>query len=340
MRALQFHGQSSAAIIEAPKPTPPPGWALIKMHYCCLCGSDLWLYKGQWHGNRYPIVPGHEWSGVVESVSGGNGYGHDVIGHRVVGDLIHECRTCGPCRDGLPVMCENLTEIGFTVDGGCAGYASVPLQHLYRIPDSLGLAAASQAEPVAVVLHAIDRAGLRPTERVAVLGCGGIGLLLQQAVRASGGVVALATDPVAERRDIAVGLGTPQAVNPSELGAPADYADKYDVVFEASGDPSSVAHALELVRPGGRVCLVGYQVGATHAIETAKLPLSYASLLGVMGPGRKFREAIDMLASGAIQAEPILTDRVVLDQHAVAMDRALNRTGGTIRVTFDLREDG
>ena len=175
---------------------------------------------------------------------------------------------------------------------------------------------------------------------MAVLGCGGIGLLLQQAVRASGGVVALATDPVAERRDIAVGLGTPQAVNPSELGAPADYADKYDVVFEASGDPSSVAHALELVRPGGRVCLVGYQVGATHAIETAKLPLSYASLLGVMGPGRKFREAIDMLASGAIQAEPILTDRVVLDQHAVAMDRALNRTGGTIRVTFDLREDG
>ena len=65
MRALQFHGQSSATVIEAPRPEPPPGWALVKMHYCCLCGSDLWLYRGLWHGNRYPIVPGHEWSGVV-----------------------------------------------------------------------------------------------------------------------------------------------------------------------------------------------------------------------------------------------------------------------------------
>ena len=310
------------------------------MHYCCLCGSDLWLYKGQWHGNRYPIVPGHEWSGVVESVSGGNGHGSQWIGQRVVGDLISECRTCGPCRDGLPVMCENLTEIGFTVDGGCAGYAAVPLENLYRVPDSLGLAAASQAEPVAVVLHAIDRVGLRPTERVAVLGCGGIGLLLQQAVRAAGGVVELATDPVADRRGIAVELGTPEAVDPSELSEPRGYDEKFDVVFEASGDPTSTAHALDLVRPGGRVCLVGYQVGATHPIETAKLPLNYASLLGVMGPGRKFREAVDMLASGAIQADPILTDRVCLDQHAVGLDRALNRTGGTIRVTFDLRDEG
>jgi threonine dehydrogenase-like Zn-dependent dehydrogenase len=275
----------------------------------------------------------------VESVSGGNGHGHEWIGQRVVGDLIAECRTCGPCRDGLPVMCENLTEIGFTVDGGCAGYAAVPLENLYRVPDSLGLAAASQAEPIAVVLHAMDRAGLRPSERVAVLGCGGIGLLMQQAVRAAGGIVALATDPVADRRELAVQLGTPEAVDPSELSEPPSYDDKFDVVFEASGDPTSTAHALELVRPGGRVVLVGYQVGATHAIETAKLPLGYISLLGVMGPGRKFREAVDMLASGAIQADPILTDRVSLDQHPTAMDRALTRTGGTIRVTFDLRDE-
>ncbi len=336
MRALQFHGQSSAAVIEAPRPVPPPGWALVKMHYCCLCGSDLWLYRGLWHGNRYPIVPGHEWSGVVESVSGGNGR---WVGQRVVGDLIAECRTCGPCRAGLPVMCENLTEIGFTVDGGCAGYAAVPLENLYPVPDSLGLAAASQAEPVAVVLHAIDRAGLRPAERVAVLGSGGIGLLLQQAVRAAGAVVAVATDPVADRRELAVELGTPEAVDPGELTDPPSYEERFDVVFETSGDPASAARALDLVRPGGRVCLVGYRVSATHPIETAKLTLSYASLLGVMGPGRKFREAVDMLASGAIQADPILTDRVRLDEFPDAMDRALNRTGGTVRVTFDLRDE-
>lgn len=336
MRALQFRGGSTAELIEAPTPTPPPGWALVKMHHCCLCGSDLWLYKGEWHGSCYPIVPGHEWAGEVHDVHGAD---RSWIGRRVVGDLIAQCGTCGPCRAGLPVMCENLTEIGFTVDGGCASYASVPVANLYQVPDSLELDIASQAEAVAVVLHAIDRAGVRPAERVAVLGCGGIGLLLQQAARAAGADVALAVDPVAERCAVARSTGTPLAVGPDEIPTYTSYEERFDVVFEASGDPSSTAHALDLVRPGGRVCLVGYQVGATHPIETAKVPLSYASIIGVMGPGRKFREALDLLNSGAIDAKPLLTDRVPLDEHAEAMGRALNRTNGTIRVAFDLREE-
>ncbi|MFB9547633.1 zinc-binding dehydrogenase, partial [Micromonospora sagamiensis] len=123
----------------------------------------------------------------------------------------------------------------------------------------------------------------------------------------------------------------------SELPELTSYADKVDVVFEASGDPESVVRALDLVRPGGRVCLVGYQVGAEHALETARLPLSYASLVGVMGPGGKYREAVDLLANGAIDTRPILTDIVTLDDYGPAIDRAINRTDGTVRVVFDLR---
>lgn len=334
MRALQFHGGDKAQIIDTSRPVPPAGWALVKVHYCCLCGSDLWLYRGQWHGNRYPVVPGHEWAGVVESAP------DDAwVGRPVVGDLISECHTCGPCRDGLPVMCEDLTEIGFTVDGGCAGYVAVPVANLYALPDGMDLAAASQAEPLAVALHAVDRIGLRPAERVAVLGCGGIGQLLLQSALVTGATVALAADPVAERRALAVASGAAVAVAPEDLPEPTSYAEKFDVVFEASGDPTSVVRALDLVRPGGRVCLVGYRVGAEHPIETAKLPLSYASLIGVMGPGGKFREAVDLLASGAIDAKPILTDIVKLDDFATSIDRAVNRTDGTIRVVFDLRDE-
>lgn len=337
MRALQFQGASQAQVIENPRPELPPGWALVKVHWCSVCGSDLWLYKGQWHGNRYPIVPGHEWSGVVEEVNNGNG--SPLVGRRVVGDLIKACDTCGPCRDGLPVMCEDLTEIGFTVDGGLAGYVAVPVENLYPLPDAVGLADATQAEPLAVVLHALDRIALRPTERVAVLGCGGIGLLLLQAARAAGATVTLAVDPVKERRELALALGAQDATAPEDIPSPTSYRDKVDVVLEASGDPESVAHALELVRPGGRVALVGYQVGKTHAIETAKLPLSYASLIGVMGPGRKFREAVDMLAAGFVDAPAMITDRVRLDDYAPALDRAINKTNGTVRVAFDLREE-
>jgi threonine dehydrogenase-like Zn-dependent dehydrogenase len=129
------------------------------------------------------------------------------------------------------------------------------------------------------------------------------------------------------------------AVAPADIPEPTSYAEKFDVVFEASGDPASAARALDLIRPGGRVCLVGYQVGAEHPIETAKFPLSYASVLGVMGPGGKFQQAVDLLAAGTIAAGPILTDTVALDDFAPAIDRALTRTGGTVRVLFDLRAE-
>jgi threonine dehydrogenase-like Zn-dependent dehydrogenase len=336
MRALQFHGGHKAQIIDTPRPVAPPGWGVVKVHYCCLCGSDLWLYRGKWHGNRYPIVPGHEWAGVVDSAP--KGY-ESWVGRPVTGDLIVGCQACGPCRDGLPVMCENLIEIGFTVDGGCASYVAVPMTNLYLLPEGMDLAAASQTEPLAVALHAVDRINLRPAERVAVLGAGGIGQLILQSAKATGATVTLATDLVEERRKIAEESGAAAAVHPSELPELTSYADKVDVVFEASGDPESVVRALDLVRPGGRVCLVGYQVGAEHALETARLPLSYASLVGVMGPGGKYREAVDLIANGAIDTRPILTDIVTLDDYAPAIDRAINRTDGTVRVVFDLREE-
>ncbi|MDG4773870.1 alcohol dehydrogenase catalytic domain-containing protein [Solwaraspora sp. WMMD792] len=336
MRALQFHGGHKAQIVDLPRPTAPPGWAVVKVHYCCLCGSDLWLFRGKWHGNRYPIVPGHEWAGVVDSAPEGH---ESWVGRAVTGDLIVGCQVCGPCRDGLPVMCENLVEIGFTVDGGCAGYVAAPLANLYPLPEGMDLAAASQAEPLAVALHAVDRIGLRPAERVAVLGAGGIGQLLIQAARAAGATVTLVADLVAERRKVAEESGAVISVHPSELPELTSYADKVDVVFEASGDPESVVRALDLVRPGGRVCLVGYQVGAEHPLETARLPLAYASMVGVMGPGGKYREAVDLIADGAIDTRRILTDIVQLDEYSPAIDRAINRTGNTIRVVFDLREE-
>jgi threonine dehydrogenase-like Zn-dependent dehydrogenase len=147
----------------------------------------------------------------------------------------------------------------------------------------------------------------------------------------------VATDPVPERREVALGLGAEAAYAPEELPDPKGYDDKFDVVLEASGDPSSVARAIELVRPGGRIGLIGYQVGATHPIATADLPLSYASLIGVMGPGGKYRQAVNLLARGAINVKPILTDVVGLEEFAPALDRAVHRTGGTLRVVFDMR---
>jgi threonine dehydrogenase-like Zn-dependent dehydrogenase len=333
MRALRFLGGSAAEVVDVTEAPLPPGWARVRVSYNSMCGSDLWLYRGQWHGNRYPIVPGHEWSGTVVDV---NGPGQEWIGRPVIGDLIDACGVCGPCRDHLPVMCESLTEIGFTVNGGCAEYVDLPVANLYGIPDGLSMADACQVEPLSVALHAVGRAGLQPGERVAVLGSGGIGLLILQAARQAGATVELATDPVEFRRATAVQLGAGATADGStesydELGRPG-----FDVVFEASGDPEAAGRALDLIRPGGRVVLVGYRVGATFPIETAKLPLTYGSLLGVMGPGGRYRQALRLLASGAVVAAPLLTDFVKLDEYEQALNGAIERRPGTIRVVFAL----
>jgi threonine dehydrogenase-like Zn-dependent dehydrogenase len=330
MRALQFSGRSVASVVDLEDVGLRPGWARVAVHYNCVCGSDLWLYRGHWHGSTYPIVPGHEWSGVVTEV---NGAQTEWIGRRVVGDLIQACGACPPCRDGLPVMCRSLIEIGFTVNGGCAEYVDVPIANLYALPDGLSLAVASQAEPLSVALHAVDRAALRPAERVAVLGCGGIGLLIMQAARCAGAEVTIAADPIEFRRDVAKGLGAQLTADASETSY-QDLAGQVDVVFEASGAPESVARGLDLLRPGGRLIAVGYQIGATSPIETAKLSLSYASLIGVMGPGGKFRQAVSLLARGAVTTAPLLTDFVNLEEHKAALADAIDRRPGTIRVVF------
>jgi threonine dehydrogenase-like Zn-dependent dehydrogenase len=198
MRALQFLGSSMAEVVELETKPLPAGWARVKVHYNSVCGSDLWLYQGNWHGNRYPIVPGHEWSGVVTEVNGGD---TTWVGRRVIGDLIHACSVCGPCRDGLSVMCTSLTEVGFTINGGCAEFVDLAVNNLYLVPNELSLAEACQVEPLAVALHAVNRAALRPAERVAVLGCGGIGLLILQAAQCAGGLTWRAIRRV--RRDVA-----------------------------------------------------------------------------------------------------------------------------------------
>jgi threonine dehydrogenase-like Zn-dependent dehydrogenase len=337
MRCLQFAGNSVAAVTDLEDVPLRPGWARVQVHYNSVCGSDLALYQGNWREYHYPIVPGHEWSGVVTEVSG---QGQEWVGRRVTADLIEACGHCVPCRKGLPVMCESLAEIGFTINGGCAQTVDVPVRNLYQLPDRLGMAAACQIEPLSVALHALDRARLRPGERVAVHGCGGIGLMILQAARAAGALVALAVDPVAYRRGVALELGAAAVGDASPAAHELLAGERYDVIFEASGSPESAAAGLDLLAAGGRLVIVGYQIGASYPIETAKLPFSYASLIGVMGPGGKFREAISLLERGAVDTAALLTDFVKLDDHEVALAAAISKQQGTIRVVFELAGDG
>ncbi|MEV8156506.1 alcohol dehydrogenase catalytic domain-containing protein, partial [Streptomyces fradiae] len=143
MKALVFEAPERAVLTHRDIPAPAPGEALVRVAYNSVCGSDLSFYKGVWHGFTYPVVPGHEWSGSVVDVNGPRGA--DLVGRNVVGDLTCSCGTCAHCAAGTPTLCEDLGELGFTRDGACAEYMTVPVANLRPLPDTLPLRTAPPA---------------------------------------------------------------------------------------------------------------------------------------------------------------------------------------------------
>jgi len=335
VQALVFDSPLKSHVEQRDIPDPEPGDVLVEVAYNSLCGSDLSLYKGVWHGFRYPVVPGHEWSGRVTRA--GSGVDSALLGRPVTGDLTCGCGSCAACERGEPVLCPDLEELGFTRDGACADYMTIPAVNLFRLPEHLSLRTACQVEPLAVALHAVADIGLRPGEKVAVVGAGGIGLMLFQAARFRGGVVTAVAEPVPERREVAAGFGV--ATVGGGVGELAKLVETHeelrpDVVFEASGYPQGVQEAMEVVRPGGRICLVGYRVEETAPMSPHVATIKALTLRGVLGPGGRFEEAISVLGSGAVDVDPLLTHEFGLTDHRQALEVALHRTDGNVRSLF------
>ncbi|WP_344121224.1 zinc-dependent alcohol dehydrogenase [Streptomyces blastmyceticus] len=338
MRAAVLNGPRDLSVEELPDPRPPEGWAVVRVAYNSICGSDVSLFNNAWHGTAFPAVPGHEWSGVVtESRS-------PLVapGDHVVGDIAMTCGHCPWCRKSQRVMCPELREFGFTDPGGCAELITVPAENLIRLPAHVNLLTATQAEPLAVALHALHRVRLEPGERVAVVGCGGIGLNVLQAARAAGARVVLAVDPVGNRAGVAGRLGAETALTDAEQvaqwTAAAGPEGLPDVVLDACGEPEAIRRATELVRPGGRVGLIGYRVGKRVDLPSAEWTLKLMETIGVMGPAHFMPRAVDLIARGALRTEDVITDVLPLAEAGKAFLLAEERDGDAIRVAVRARD--
>src|SRR2546422_8698163 len=184
MKALQITAAGQADLTELENPTIGPEDVLIRSYAVGICGSDVELYQGTRPEGfyRYPLVPGHEWSGEVAAL-GERARGLSV-GDRVVAEGILLCGTCRSCRMGLTNLCEaGYDEIGFTRPGGMAEYVAVPARLVHTLPPDSSLEQAALLEPTAVVVHGFLRAQPLAGDTVVVLGDGNIGLLAVQVAR-------------------------------------------------------------------------------------------------------------------------------------------------------------
>jgi 2-desacetyl-2-hydroxyethyl bacteriochlorophyllide A dehydrogenase len=307
-----LRGPRALAIEQTDVPAPGPDEVRVRVTAAGLCGTDYRI----WTGDRpvtYPRIMGHEFVGRVAAV--GERVDMLGVGDRVVVEPNYSCGRCPLCREGNRNLCLSRTAIGIDVDGGFAEEASVPARCCWRIPASVSDLDAMLTEPLAVVVRAVDRGVPRSGETAAVVGAGNLGLLALQVLRARAArVLVVARTPA--RLPLARSLGA-DAVHAATEG-PLDAAARafsgregVDLVVETAGTPEAVSHALELVRPGGRVVLTG--------LPHAPTPVAFFSVVrrevtitGSMIYQDEFPSALDLVAAGHVRTAPLVTRRFPL----------------------------
>lgn len=256
MKAICFTEKGVAGLADMPSPALAPGHALIRVKAAGLCHTDIDVLHGRYGEGRFPLVPGHEYAGLVEAVA------EDVTGlrpgARVAVDPNLPCGTCDLCRKGLTNLCRELKAYGVTQDGGFAEYSVVRVSHLHDIGD-LPFDVAALAEPLACVLNGLGNVGLttgaRRAENALVFGGGPIGLLLALSMKAQGvGEVTIA-DIDESRLAFARDLGL-DAMHPMSAELESSRRS-FDLVADATGVPSVVESMPEFALDGGTILVFG-----------------------------------------------------------------------------------
>ena len=337
MKAFRIHGPREARYEDTADPTIGPDDALVRVRAAAVCGTDLELFRGtigyyQSGFAKYPITPGHEWSGEVVAV--GASVAGDAVGDRVVGECMVPCGACELCRRGWYNECPDRKETGVIFkDGAYAEYLAMPASLLHRFGAGLSFEAAALCEPTAVAVYAARLAEVGPADFVAVFGSGPIGLQAAQAARAFGARRVVVIGGRASRRDLALRLGADAAIDPraSDLLAEARRLTDgrlFDVVIEATGNMAVIPDLTAVARPLARIVLTGVFGGMSGALDLDAVVLRNLTIRGALGSPNVWPETLDLIESGRIRTEPLITER-----------RPLAEAGEVLRLLEERRAD-
>lgn len=317
MKALVISKPSSARVEEVPYPEPGQGEITVKVERAGICGTDSHIFDGE-YAACYPVIPGHEFSGVVDQI------GREVedweTGDRVIVDPSLFCGQCRFCLTGRTNHCETFGAIGVTVDGALAEYVAVPVQTVYRLPDSLSFAEGAFVEPLACVAYGMRRLKLSSGARVLIFGAGTMGLLFIQAMAREEISELVAVDLSPAKLALAKTLGATRAVLGErverELGS-QHYPHGFDVVVDTTGEPGVIQNALDFLGPAASYLQFG--VAPKNAfIQVNPFDLYHKdwTLLGSMAINQTFLPALNWLKAGQVEVQPLIGETVKLEQIA------------------------
>jgi len=344
MNALLLSEYKQLAVTTLPVPVPAATDVLIQVAACGICGSDVHGFDGTSGRRIPPLVMGHEAAGVVAAI--GSEVSRFAVGDRVTFDSTVYCGVCSFCRRGEVNLCDDRQVVGvscgdYSRAGAFAEYVAVPERIVYTLPDDLGFAEAAMLEAVSVALHAVAVSKLDCGETALVIGAGMIGLLTLQAARAAGCSHVFVADIDESRLKSAAELGADKTL----LLSGADLTREIlrltegrgvDVVLEAVGRNETIATAIDSVKKGGTVTLIG-NITPQVNLPLQKVVSRQIRLQGSCASSGEYPEAMKLMASGKIRVDTLITAVAPLSDGPRWFDRLHSGEPNLMKIVLDPR---
>lgn len=339
MKCVVIEKPGKVYLTEREMPPLANGFARIKVMAAAICATDLEVIDGNIPAN-YPLTPGHEWSGIVSEVADENS--KHWIGKRVTGSNDVTCGVCEACRSGNWRYCKSFEEIGFKRHGAYAEYVDIPIWGLVELPDALPFTHAALAEPLGVALGTWEKLDPKFGGTCMIIGAGSIGLCCLAVAKALG-----------MRRIVVVAASSKRLSIAKELGAYATVATREedlfeamrryhpegtDYIIEATGIEQCISDSFKLCKKGGYIALAGYGRGKQMSIRIDDIHVNNLHVVGAGNNWNQHKKAIQMMAEGAVDMAPFITETLRLEDFEKGIDDVRNRPVGFVKAVFTFEE--
>jgi len=342
MKALLLSAYMQLDIVNLPTPQPAEDELLIRIKACGICGSDVHGYDGSTGRRLPPIVMGHEAAGIVESV--GSAVPNFRAGDRVTFDSTVYCGKCFYCLRGQINLCDNREVIGVSTPayrrmGAFAEFVTVPARIAYPLPDKMPYSHAAMIEAVSVAVHAVSLTPIALDDTAVIVGAGMIGLLALQAARQAGAGSVFVLDVDDTRLELAQRLGATQTFNLSNSDVIHQILEHTngrgaDVALECVGSTIPIKLAVDSVRKGGTVTLIG-NIAPTIELGLQSVVTRQIRLQGSCASSGEYPACISLISRGAIRVEPLLSAVAPLEDGALWFHRLYEREPGLLKIVLE-----
>lgn len=335
MKAVVINKPFDVMLTETEIPQPPQGFARIKVKAAAICATDLEVVEGNIPAN-YPLIPGHEWSGIVDAV--GSEKDSHWISKEVIGSSDIVCLECEACRSGNWRYCESFEEIGFRRNGAYAEYMVAPVYGLCEKAENVTFEEAALCEPLGVALGTLKKARAKMGQTLLIIGAGSIGLCMLAAAKVMGLEKIVVCARGKGSLKVAEKMGAYATVSTKEQNLEEIMKELHpegtDLVIDATGAEECIQQSLRILKRGGTLALAGYGKGKIMNIRIDDIHIKNLKVVGAGNNWNMHKKAMNLMESGAVDLSCFVTEKIRLEDFKTGLEHAKTRPGSFVKAVF------